>query len=1594
MKHTKDQSIWMRRMALSLVIVGGAGLLGGLFLALISPMRGAAAPGMAAPDATQASLRIIQKGTATVFAGEVATYTIAVTNTSDASVSGIELFDTWTTNAPQATKDIWWERGILAKFNGYVATPSDAVASFTQTIELLDERGEATWALYPLAAGESVEIVFSVTVPITLQPALKEHEPRTWSDLGPSNIANSVVASVPGEEEDVAAPVVSAMVVGPLLSIDKMAEGEVAPEEHCRVGRLVTYTVRIENVTEEDGDERPDAVRASNLVVQETLPAQIQDSVIEVTADQTGVITGYDPTTGVLSWTLPSDLEPGAATTVTFIARVPRDTAYNPKVQYLENDKVSLLAWADGMPVRPANANDRLETRILSPFDKIVTTGPPLDKPTTTYANRPVTYTLTFYNPLHDRDIVSEDALRLEDGLHNTFIFSETLLGPPPDLVKGPYLRWDNVAVAANGAVTMSYLVDVPAQILPSGRWNCADSYANSVTATAGFASFGTYIGHDENQLALPDENQLAVLDVDPEIELSKQVVPDSQIPGEVVTYTITLDNVGERDIPGPIVVTDVLPIDDVYGRYFSYQEMVAPTEAPFTPTQVLSDGAVVVWGALPGLDVGASHTLIFRAVVDGVAHEKYYNDVWAYNAETGICPVVDEWSTEVEVDTPFRINKFAQQSAVVQGELLAYEASILNISPRTLYTVTAFADDLSSVFFSDPADGDYVYSTTVMPPAPLPPGESWQHTFVVSTTGLPEDTGLGTSWCEDRGEGRDLQQDVGTVLFQVREPEMWRTNADKLRDSSVTITPHVSILQSATPNPVAVGELTTLTITLRDNRITPTTDITGITLEWELPSVWVGDFTLLATSPPTSSQDLTEDPPLYYWSNLTLPAGGTMEVALALRAPLLTGDDDRKQGYRSNTEVIGIGDRAICVPPAEKVDGKTLDVVPGVLIKKEPDVEQIGPYGEVVYTMEVENTTGATVQDVVVTDILPDNWEYLGWVSGPEPDSEDPLRWTLDVIPPQTSIEIVFRARAYADVGKRRNAVECTAPIHWMVDTKYTETVGVFVAPGVGFFKDVSPQEVKAGDVVTYTINLYNGTDATVLANIFLTEMLPDGFTFLETVEGPEEIAVQGQQVKWSVADPLDQNERLRIVFRARTDEDLVSGDYRNPRVSAYAEDQDTGEPVDIPDIENAAPVYVAGIPTVLVQKTVYPAHITAGEMVTYTITLFNEMETAQAMILTDTLPYSFTYDARVAGATPNVLSGRPTRLVWPNINIASQETITMAFRVRSDRMTPDGKHYNRLETLVGGFYFDHPGLAPVSVTELPRVDAQVSKDDGEMWIDPGQEVVYTVRYTNATASGVTLRDVVLTDTIAPASAVEVDAPGWTPLGSGRYTYAVGTLDPMAGDELTVRAVLTTAIPTDEVFVLSNTVEIGYRTDEDVVESNPENNRATDLDPVYGPDLVVAQMEVTPTRLLADDPPRVYVTVANQGTMAADRWWTGREGVEQLFQVRVYLKPVGSPPPNSVFDQEGKYCEVWSSALAKDASTVVSCAAASAPTEGMYAIYAQVDTSMRDPAEPWGKSFGLIIEAIEDNNVTTTPILIEGQTEKIVYLPVIVRQR
>ncbi len=1131
------------------------------------------------------------------------------------------------------------------------------------------------------------------------------------------------------------------------------------------------------------------------------MPVAVRDALISTSASVSGAVASYDDVTGLLRWTFPSDyvLFAGNDAVLTFTVRVPAHLEYNPAV-YLQILNKEVLAKAVGMPHRSANARATLKLRVLSPFDKVVHTHSPPTADYRTYPNRFITYTLTFYNPTPD-DLTS---LRITDDLYPTFVFSEVVTGTQPTEVVGNRVRWDNLALSSYGALSMTYVVSVPGSTIPN---KCAGStkYANTVTATAGVAGFGTYLGHDNNALA--------IVTVDPEILLSKKANPTLQLPGELVTYTITLANVGDRDIPGPILLTDTLPYEPVLDTYFAYDSMVTPTIEPLTTT----DPNKIYW-VLPGIPAGESRQIIFHAVVDGVANTSYKNYIAAYEASTSICPLN---TASVKVDTPFRINKTVFPARVTQGELVTYSVELLNISPRTTYTVTEFGDDLSSVYFTDPTDGDELYYYIVTPTVPISPGEKWAYTFPAIANGLPTETGLGTPWCEDRGKSKKLYQQTGTVYFHVLAPDMVAGNAPKL--APVLVTPSVSLLQEAYPNPVSILGTQVLTLTLHDNRVHPTKPITGIVLKWTIPTGSYGGYKVLASDPVTSSQDSEA----LYWDDLTLQPGDETKIILHVQAPFVN-NSTQSTNYTSLAEVTEEADPQYCIPTSKYI----LKINRGIELRKRANPTAVGPYGEVAYTFDVRNLTGAPVSGIVVTDTLPQDWVYLGLTSGPAPLHTDPLIWELDEIPPESTTSMVFKVRAYTNLGTWVNQVTAHAPIHWGLYKTYTDEVGVYVKSGIGLFKDVSPLSVDAGGLVTYTITLYNGTSDTDMKDCFITDTLPTGFTFVKTLVGPTEFLDPNNPrvVKWSYPTTLQPGDSLHIAFQARAGADLPTGDYYN-QLAAMANDAN-GDPIDtIPQLEPTAPVHVQGPPTVIVHKSVDRSSIYAGQGVVYTITLYNETSDSYALVVTDTLPYSFTYASVVAPTpAPQVLPGARQQLVWSGLTIAPHVTQTLSFRVNADAHAR-GTYCNSVQERMNSFV-QPPlvNLACVNVTQVPLVDAQIAKSDGVRTVEKGQTLTYTIHYTNATTSELPLRNVVISDTLTPLADLTVlNADAWTQVGS-RFVITVGDLDIGASGVVSLVVRIPDPAP-DGLLAIQNTVSLGYTLDGPGMDIHPENDRAVDVD-------------------------------------------------------------------------------------------------------------------------------------------------------------------
>ncbi len=1450
------------------------------------------AEALPAPAAPLADLEVHQSGPQTVFAGDKITYTVTVLNRGGSTVSGVILTDTWVTNLLQDINTAW-PYGVLARFDGYRVNPPGAVATFTQRVNNTFKRGEATWWLNPIVAGDSIEIVFTATVPITIQPTLDNYIaaplPGSLRRLGPSTVENSVFASV--GTEIFPADLATAQVVAPLLLLTQSATGEWAGANECRVGRLLTYTIKIENVLK-DTINRPDGWPATRLVITERLPIEVQSAFITATASAPNVMWTYVPASGTLVWRFDPTfvLTRGESTYVTYTVRVPPELSYNPTRRlYTRVSTVDLRAHADLMPFRDPTLKADHSVLVLSPFAKSVKTVSPPVAATSTFPNRPITYTLTYYSP-----ISVTAAMTLEDRMYATFIFSQTAGGDlPTPLVNGPRLLWTNVIVPGYGVITTSFVVTVPANtpITLGGTGCTAARYTNAVTATSTAFPVAAYVGHNNNKLA--------ELTVEPQLKVTKSVAPASQLPGLRVIYTIKLQNVGNTALPAPIVVTDTLP------SRFVYKGM----ESDPPPGEPLVFGNTLVWTDVPTLPGGSTLIFSFKAEVDGAVGEKLKNKVEAYNLQTAYCKIE---AADVTILSPFIIDKTAASwtgetvllgstsyPLVRQGDSLTYTPSIYNISPRTVYTITAFKDVLDSTStpaanrtgLINPLTRGLEYSYTLPAPGyPLQPEALWSHVFTATMQGF----GTTHAWCNDKERlaNAKVEQAIGTVQFTVSGTVAMNTKAL----APIYVLPHVSLYQQVYPNPVAIGELVTVVVTLRDNRTDPITPVTGIHLQWNLPT----GFTLVDTNPITDSSTATSA----FWNNITVPAGGESVIFIHARAPWRK-QDGWSSSYTSVAQVNSLDDMSICIPkstgfvksqsgtvgpdhtlglpgPIPSLGDQTygsLVVNQGIELDKVSKPTEIGPYGVVEYTLNIKNLTGAPVSSIIITDILPflgtSSWEYLETVAGIEPHSENPLRWNIGAIDAQSQERIVIKTRAASWLGLALNQLVGSAPINVSRATAYTTNVDVMVVSGIGFYKVVEPESIRAGEAVTYTIRLYNGALYDIQP-VVITDTLPAGF-FFDGMVSPSTLqpTISGQQLVWTLPSKVNKNGgTFNIVFRARTlteAQGMFTGKYYNDLV-AFARRADTQEVVEVPPTGPTAPVYVEGLPTVEMVKTATPRTVTQGGAVVYDIVLHNQSPQSRVLQITDTLPVSFTV-AQLISPTQALVSyvGNQQQIAWRDVVIGGQSTLTLTFRARVDANTIPGRYSNVVQLQIGEFVL--PPAQPTAhvwVIEIPRTDAQVSKTDGSLVAEKGELINYTIFYTNASAA-TAFQSIVLTETITPFTYVTLFGTDWTPLGDGRFRREiVGPINPRTSGTVQFMVELAENIPAD-VQRLHNQVEIAYFTDEPTLEITPYDNRAEDIDLISGGESIVAQKQVAYAgdTLLAGQEVTYTITLFNAGVQA-----------------------------------------------------------------------------------------------------------------------------
>ena len=214
-------------------------------------------------------------------------------------------------------------------------------------------------------------------------------------------------------------------------------------------------------------------------------------------------------------------------------------------------------------------------------------------------------------------------------------------------------------------------------------------------------------------------------------------------------------------------------------------------------------------------------------------------------------------------------------------------------------------------------------------------------------------------------------------------------------------------------------------------------------------------------------------------------------------------------------------------VPPAHASLVTAVDQPPRWLRLTKTGFVAVLVNDELVYTLQCENTSGETVDDVTLVDVLPTGLPLVG--ASPPPDVErlPMLSWSLGDLGPGEMRTVVVTTTAPASTGVLTNTALADARQRVVTPTVFATQV-VSQAAILRVTKQGSAPEVDVGDELVYTIRYENAGNQPA-TNVVLADTLPSGVTV--TGIYPPETSQTPQLITWDL-ETLDPGEPGQAVI------------------------------------------------------------------------------------------------------------------------------------------------------------------------------------------------------------------------------------------------------------------------------------------------------------------------------------------------------------------------------------------------------------------------------------------------------------------------------
>ncbi|WP_460285307.1 SdrD B-like domain-containing protein [Clostridium sporogenes] len=887
---------------------------------------------------------------------------------------------------------------------------------------------------------------------------------------------------------------------------------------------------------------------------------------------------------------------------------------------------------------------------------------------------------------------------------------------------------------------------------------------------------------------------------------------------GETVTYTVTLEN------------TCTSPLTNVF-----FKDNV-PNGLSFVPGSVTVNGVSDITldpnigFTIPDIPGGSTATVTFDAIVKTVpTPNPTLNTATINYSYTPVEGGIENNFTVNSNTVPLEVGALADVSVVktgspdpvIPGEVLTYTIDVMNAGPSDAQNVV-LDDEIQSTII-DPEfsiDGGVTFNPwpTIYDIGTLLAGEI--RTILIRGTVASFATGIISN--------------IANVISSTPDPNL--NNNTSIVNTEVNALADISVVKTASPNPVNQGEILTYTIDVTN---AGPADAQNVVLTDAIPPEIIGaEFSTdggVIFSPWPGSFDIG-----------TLLNGETRTVLIrGTVSPSAIGTIRNTAGVISSTPDPDLNNNMSTVDT--EINTADISVI------KTSDLNPAFPGEILTYTIRVTNAGPADAQNVVLTDTIPPQIVGAEFsIDGGVTFNPWPGSFNIGTLLNGETRTILIRGTVAASAsGIISNTAEVTSTTPDPNPDNNTSTVDIEVnaLADISVIKTGSPNPVMSGETLTYTIDVSN-FGPSLAENVTLSDVIPPEITGAE-------FSTDGGVTFNPWTGSLD----LGTLLNAETRTILIRGTVAPVAPGFITNTADVTSTTPDPNPSNNTSTSVievnesTQVADVGVFKSVEMNPVTPEEMVVYPIKVSNfGPADAQNVILTDAIPPEITGAefSTDGGITFNpwpgsfnigTLTAGETRNILIRGTVSPSATGIISNTAEVSSTTEDPNPSNNTST--------------VDVEVVPSADVSVTKTAAPNPVIPGEILTYTINVSNAgpsNAQNVVLTDVISSDIIAPEFSID----GGVTFNPWPESFDIGTL--LSGETRTI--LIRGTVSSSATGTITNTANITSS----IPDPNLDNNESTIITEVNALADILVVKTGSPNPIVTGEILTYTIVVSNAG--------------------------------------------------------------------------------------------------------------------------------